>query len=50
MSAPTVCVEVGLSWHSRVWCAQLSGGNVGGERVQREEEGGRKGTVWCGDF
>lgn len=25
-----------------MWCVELSGGNVGGERVQREEEGGRK--------
>lgn len=31
-------------------CGPLSGGNVGGEMVQKEEEGGRKGTVWCGDF
>lgn len=39
-----------VPWHSWVWCVQLSGGNVGGEMVQKEEEGGRKGTVWCGDF
>ena len=37
-----------VCWHSRVWCVELSGGNVGGERVQREEEGGEEGhsMVW----
>lgn len=35
------------SW---VWRIQLSGGNVGGEMLQKEEEGERKGTVWCRDF
>lgn len=40
----------GSSWYSWVWCIQLSGGNVGGEMLQKEEEGGREGTVWCRDF
>lgn len=46
-----VCLLLcGSSWYSWVWCFQLSGGNVGGEMLQKEEEGGRKGTVWCRDF
>lgn len=33
----------GSSWYSWVWRIQLSGGNVGGEMLQKEEEGGREG-------
>ncbi len=50
MCCHCLCGSWPVIWHPRVWCVELSGGNVGGERVQREEEGGRKGTVWCGDF
>lgn len=46
----TGCVEAGLPWHSGVWCVELSGGNVGGERVWGEEERGRKGTACVGIF
>lgn len=45
-----LCGSWPVLWHSGVWCVELSGGNVGGERVQSEKEGGRKGSVCCGDF
>lgn len=48
--APTFCVEFVFGFLGCGVCVELSGGNVGGERVQGEEEGGRKGTVCCGDF
>lgn len=48
-SAP-VSVEVGPWAFLGVVCVLLSGGNVGGEMVQKEEAGGRKGPVWCRRF
>lgn len=39
----SLCVEVGAWAFLGVVCVLLSGGNVGGEMVQKEEEGGREG-------